>query len=325
MATRSRRSLEERFWEKVDVRGPDDCWEFMGCRDADGYGRIGLGGRHGGTEHAYRIAYRLTKGPIPDGYDVRHFICNHPPCCNPKHLILGTRADNVSDMVTAGRWKNAPAVPLDPNRERWERPPDLVEVACAYCGLISLVGRWAAEQGRHRYCSREHYKADWQARMLVRFWSKVDRRGPDECWEWQAGREDSGYGVFDGRHAHRVAWEITNGAIPAGLIVRHYVCDNRPCCNVAHMKLGTRRQNSEDMVRKGRQATGDRSPRRLHPESYAVGEAHGNSKLTPDQVREMRRLYAVGGETHQSLGRRFGISAAIAGRIVSRKMWKHIE
>lgn len=89
-----------------------------------------------------------------------------------------------------------------------------------------------------------------------RFWSKVDRSGgPDSCWPWLAGRMRAGYGNFwmDGHEklAHRVAWELTNGPIPIGLCVLHR-CDNAPCQNPIHLWLGTKADNSRDMVSKGR-------------------------------------------------------------------------
>jgi hypothetical protein len=324
MAGRPCRPLAERFWEKVDVRGPDDCWEFKACRDKNGYGRIGLGGRASGTVPAYRVAYELIYGPIAKGDDIRHFVCNNPPCCNFMHLLAGDRTANVDDMISSGRYKNAPPLAPDLSRERWQRAPD-PEYVCFTCGVIFSRPDGRTQIGKHTYCSRAHYFASKEFRLEERFWAKVDKRGPDDCWPWQASLDEGGYGQFDQDQAHRVAWMMAHGDIPEGLVVRHYVCDYRRCCNVAHMKLGTRRQNSEDMVRKGRQAAGDRSPRRVHFHSYPVGDAHPNAKLTPDRVREMRRLYAAGGETHQSLGRLFDVSAAIAGRIVSRKMWKHVD
>ena len=91
-----------------------------------------------------------------------------------------------------------------------------------------------------------------------RFWSKVNRvEDPDECWEWiPKARHKFGYGIFMDRpygtkKAHRVAWELTNGEIPNGLMVLH-TCDNPPCCNPNHLFLGTAQDNSLDMMSKGR-------------------------------------------------------------------------
>lgn len=90
-----------------------------------------------------------------------------------------------------------------------------------------------------------------------RFWEKVDRRSPDECWPWLGrARTSFGYGAFAiGRdranRAHRIAWELTNGPVPVGLSALHR-CDNPPCCNPAHLFLGTQADNIADMVAKGR-------------------------------------------------------------------------
>jgi DNA-binding Xre family transcriptional regulator len=86
-----------------------------------------------------------------------------------------------------------------------------------------------------------------------RFWSKVDRSG--DCWLWTGARRPLGYGALkiDGRvlHAHRVAYEPVYGDIPPELVVLH-TCDNPPCVNPAHLRLGTRSDNTRDMYAKGR-------------------------------------------------------------------------
>jgi hypothetical protein len=67
-----------------------------------------------------------------------------------------------------------------------------------------------------------------------RFWSKVDKKGPEECWEWKAGRFDTGYGAFsiNGKtiHSHRLSYELSKEEIPKGLCVCH-TCDNPSCVN----------------------------------------------------------------------------------------------
>jgi HNH endonuclease len=87
-----------------------------------------------------------------------------------------------------------------------------------------------------------------------RFWAKVDRRGEDECWPWTAGKLYNGYGQFDNQAAHRVAYELAIGPIPAGLQVDHAChndtgcpggigCPHRACCNPTHLEIVTQREN----------------------------------------------------------------------------------
>ena len=146
-----------------------------------------------------------------------------------------------------------------------------------------------------------------------RFWSKVDVGEVDECWEWQASEQGQGYGQFRVNHkmwlAHRVAWKLTFGPIPEGLCVLHK-CDNRGCCNPYHLFLGTRADNMADAARKGR----------MHR-----GEADGNSKLTQEEVLEIRELYAEGEWTQRELADEFGVRNSHISRIVRRKSWTWLK
>jgi hypothetical protein len=95
-----RGTLEERFWEKVDIRAEDECWPWTASKNRDnGYGRIKFEGKY---VLAHRIAYSLAYGPIPPGMEVCHS-CDNPGCVSKFHLFLGTRLDNVRDMIEKGR------------------------------------------------------------------------------------------------------------------------------------------------------------------------------------------------------------------------------
>lgn len=102
---------------------------------------------------------------------------------------------------------------------------------------------------------------------VQRFWQKVKRGRPGECWLWQAsrigGREGHRYGQFavmtaGGKtrtrkhlYAHRVAWILTHGPIPPGQMALHQ-CDQAACCNPRHLFLGDQTDNMRDASAKGR-------------------------------------------------------------------------
>lgn len=88
-----------RFWDRVDRRGAEECWEWRGAKQKYGHGLLSVAGRN---LKAHRISYEYHVGPIPDGLCVRHR-CDNPPCVNPAHLELGTRADNNRDRDERGR------------------------------------------------------------------------------------------------------------------------------------------------------------------------------------------------------------------------------
>lgn len=143
-----------------------------------------------------------------------------------------------------------------------------------------------------------------------RFWSKVARGGPLECWEYQAYRY-LGYGRFqvaigdDYRNhiASRVAFVITHGRLPVGL-VRHS-CDNRPCCNPAHLLEGSVQDNSNDAMERGR---------------IARGEQNGRHVLTYAEVEDIRRLRRRG-VLQRDVAKMFGVSRTAISAIDTGRNW----
>jgi len=91
--------LPKRFWAKVEILGPNDCWPWRGGFRGK-YGQIKVNGKKVG---AHRVAYALDSRLSPEGFKVCH-TCDNPPCCNPKHLFRGTSKDNAQDAVKKGRW-----------------------------------------------------------------------------------------------------------------------------------------------------------------------------------------------------------------------------
>jgi hypothetical protein len=100
---RLRPTSEELFWSKVRILGKYDCWEWMGYRNHNGYGRLGrvVDGTNVQTL-AHRFAWELVNGPVPVDKRILHY-CDNPPCVNIEHLWLGTQSDNVQDMLRKGR------------------------------------------------------------------------------------------------------------------------------------------------------------------------------------------------------------------------------
>lgn len=158
---------------------------------------------------------------------------------------------------------------------------------------------------------------------VERFWSKVDRSGgPDACWPWRAGCTADGYGsvrlrISRGRwgsyRAPRVALTITSEFVSHEAFVCH-TCDNRRCCNPAHLFTATQAENLLDMRRKGR---GTPMPR---PVRKPLGKG---SRLDAARVIAMRERY-LGGETIASLMRSFGVSRNHTTRVVKGTSWRNL-
>lgn len=150
--------------------------------------------------------------------------------------------------------------------------------------------------------------------QIVRF---MDQLAPGEngCIVWVGCADANGYGKVTiaqkGYPAHRVAFEIANGPIPRGLIVRHK-CDFPPCCSAAHLELGTHKQNSQDMVRRGR----CNPPR---------GERSALSKLTLEQVKGIKRDLIEGKLNQREIAEKNGVWKSTVNAIRLGVSWANVE
>ncbi len=157
----------------------------------------------------------------------------------------------------------------------------LAKIDCGKCGMTLTQGQVGNRVKRLQCCDSEE-----------RFWYKLDKSGGENaCWPFKGAKHRDGYGrahiLIDGQNrikiAHRLAYEFAKGPIAEGMDVLHS-CDNRICCNPAHLSLGTHTENMIDMRRKGRCS---------------------RQVFTPVQVLEVRALLPTMG--NQELAKHFGV------------------
>lgn len=140
-----------------------------------------------------------------------------------------------------------------------------------------------------------------------RFWLRVAKAAPGECWGWTGAANDKGYGQVTvmGQavkvYAHRLSYEMHRGPIPDGYEVLH-ACDNPPCTNPDHLSVGTTEENSVDAQRKGRL----------------------RKRLDARKVREIRRLHR-GGIAKGSLAAIFAVTTTCINDVVNRRTWRYID
>jgi hypothetical protein len=139
-----------------------------------------------------------------------------------------------------------------------------------------------------------------------------------DCPVWTGCRNWAGYGKMsvNGKlwATHRFAYQLANGPIPEGVHICHH-CDNPPCCNPRHLYAGSDQTNADDRKTRGRQRNGMLIVR---------GEGHGMSKITDEDVREIRRLRRSG-LTHAAISSRFNIGKAMVSHITNWRCWRHVR
>lgn len=152
-----------------------------------------------------------------------------------------------------------------------------------------------------------------------KFWGRVAIGQPGDCWEWQGFRKETGYGRIcrgGGKGnvaAHRLAYALHYGEEPGARHVLHS-CDNPPCCNPAHLRLGDPAANARDRVERGRSR------------NVPKGSAHKLAKLTEEQVRDIRRRFVPGkyGDSARA-AREFGLSKTTVAQLLRGETWSHVQ
>jgi hypothetical protein len=204
----------------------------------------------------------------------------------------------------------------------------MVDRVCLCCGKQFVLKCSDVARGRGRFCSLACAKYDPRG-PAERLWANVAAVG--DCVLWQGSVSPAGgYGQLNVRgrdgtqrlyRTHRLAYELYNGPIPEGMFVCHR-CDNPRCVRHDHLFLGTQADNMADCKTKNRQARGDSSGARLHPERIPKGAGHYKAKLTEQQVAAIRQEYDTQRTSQRQLAARYGVSQQTICRAINRQSYR---
>lgn len=202
-----------------------------------------------------------------------------------------------------------------PKRDRHGRIPyPWVLILCPTCQQL-----FVKTKSTHNFCSSKCWRPP--ARPPEEFWARVDKSG--ECWVWLGRTNNRGYGKFQATYAHRYSWMLAHGSLPPDDLDVLHRCDNRPCVRPDHLFLGDQQDNSDDMVAKGRAATGERSGARKHPERYRRGSSIPWAKLTESQIPIIRQRLRSGDSSAQ-IAIDCSVNKTTIAAIKYGKAWKSV-
>lgn len=182
--------------------------------------------------------------------------------CGQKTSIAKQR--DKSKGLTKGQPRQFVIGHKPPKREL-HFPPNPSGLCMCGCGQLTPLARYTNyKRGTFkgqpvRYINGHHNQLAMYPTRHERFWLKVDRSDTNGCWEWTGTKRGYGYGAFAYQGvtvvASRFSYELHYGPIPDGMLVLHR-CDNPACVNPSHLFLGTNKDNTRDMIDKGRQGFG---------------------------------------------------------------------
>lgn len=229
------------------------------------------------------------------------------------------------------------------------------------CGNEIITLRMSLKKGDTRSCGclRFGRKIPKRKPDLQRFLEKIDKT--DSCWNWKGYINKLGYGHFwlNGQEtAHRSSWILHNGNIPENMCVCHK-CDNPKCVNPDHLFVGSYKDNTQDMIKKGRKGidpniiiTKEKAKevvelyrkgmkqrdiaklyginqaniwKHIHKEIPSQGKAFGekncNAKLTKEKVAEMRKMHVPYKVSYSKIAKIFDVDVSTAERAIKGKTW----
>ena len=271
------------------AREENPNWRGGRSVNAQGYIKINVGTSHPmadkqgyAPEHRLVMAETLGRFLTPaDG--IVHHLDEDPQNNHPDNLELRSRAEHMR-IHYAG--KPRPSAAKQPRKD----------------GKWFGVPREPKEPGR---------RGPAKIPLADKVWPKIDKSaGPDKCHPWMALRNKAGYGkIANGKnksklYASRVVYELVNGKIEDPKLVVRHTCDNPPCCNPAHLILGTRGDNARD-----------RGERKRGREHRQLGEANTNVKIKDADLPRIHELYASG-MTQMAIAAEFGVKQPQISRIL---------
>lgn len=186
---------------------------------------------------------------------------------------------------------------------------NIVDRNCERCGT-AFQAKSVKGQYQRRYCTHSCAMNRFTS-TEARFWANVDKRGPDDCWLWTRCHNGVGYGMIapNGKkqvYAHRFSYELHVGPIPKDAYLLHS-CDNPPCVNPAHLRIGNDRENMRDVLRRGRRGPG--------------------IKLNPERVKEIRQMVAGKNDwpMMEALATKFRCKPESIWLVVTGRTWRWVE